>query len=99
MAAQMLIVLAVVGFVCCMAFIGGLMGVGWGILSLILFGFSGFLCECAAYDHLVCPHCGQRAVKPHRDFPADRENIARLRAISRGGSFVCAHCGRTVETK
>lgn len=93
-----LVVMACAGFVSCMTFIGGAMGAGFGILSFVGFGFSGALCEYVAYDCLICPHCGQRAVKPHRDFPSDKENRARFKAISRGEPVTCVHCRRTIET-
>ena len=60
------------------------MGAGFGILSMVVLGFSGALCEYAAYDCLICPYCGQRAVKSHREFPGDKENNARFKAIVKG---------------
>lgn len=93
-----LVVMACAGFVSCMTFIGGAIGAGFGILSFVLFGFSGALCEYVAYDCLICPYCGQRAVKSHRDFPTDKENVLRFRAIVARRPFECVHCHRTIET-
>jgi len=96
--AIVLVVMACVGFASCMVFIGGAMGAGFGILSMVVFGFSGALCEYAAYDCLICPYCGQRAVKSHRDFPSDKENMARFRAIAACKTFRCVHCNREIQT-
>ena len=94
----LLVVTACAGFVSCMTFIGGAMGAGFGILSMVVLGFSGALCEYAAYDCLICPHCGQRAVKSHREFPGDKENNARFTAIVKGKPFECVHCKRMIES-
>ena len=96
--ALVLMVMAVIGFAGCVVFVGGWAGAASGITALILVGCVAAFCECAAYDCLICPHCGQRAVKPHREFPRDQENVARFRAICRGQPFECVHCKRTVET-
>lgn len=98
-AAMVLAVMACAGFALCMVLIGGAMGAGFGVLSMVVIGISGALCECAAYDCLICPHCGQRAVKPHRDFPSDKKNLARFKAIIRCEPFECVHCHRTIDTK
>lgn len=97
-AAIVLMLMACAGFVSCMVFIGGVLGAGFGILSMVVIGFSGALCEYAAYDCLICPYCGQRAVKSHREFPSDKENVARFRAIAAGQSFLCVHCKREIKT-
>ena len=97
-AAMVLVVMACAGFALCMTFIGGAMGAGFGILSMVVLGFSGALCEYATYDCLICPHCGQRAVKSHREFPGDKENNARFTAIVKGKPFECVHCKRMIES-
>lgn len=97
-AAMVLVLMACAGFALCMTFIGGAMGAGFGILSMVVLGFSGALCEYAAYDCLICPHCGQRAVKSHREFPGDKENNARFTAIVKGKPFECVHCKRMIES-
>ena len=91
-------VAACAGFIACMTFIGGAVGAGFGILSMVLLGFSGALCEYAAYDCLICPYCGQRAVKSHREFPGDKENMARFAAIAKGEPFECVSCRRRIVT-
>lgn len=98
-AAFVLVLTACVGFAVSMVFIGGAMGAGFGILSLIVIGFSGAICEYAAYDCLICPYCGQRAVKSHRDFPTDKENQARFKAITARKPFKCVHCNHEIETR
>lgn len=95
---MLLIVMACAGFVSCMVFIGGALGAGFGILAVVVLGFSGVLFEYAAYDCLICPYCGQRAVKSHREFPADKENKARFAAILKGRQFECVHCKRMIES-
>lgn len=97
--ALVLLIPAVAGFVSTIA----LAGFGWkaaapGILCMIFFGLPAFFCECAAYDCLICPYCGQRAVKSHRDCPTDKENNERFNAISKGRPFKCVRCNRIVET-
>ena len=95
--AIVLVTMAFLGFTLCMIFIGGALGAGFGILSMVGLGFSGALCEYAAYDCLICPYCGQRAVKSHREFPSDKENKARFAAIIKGLSFECVHCRRMIN--
>ena len=96
-AAIVLVAAASVGFVSCMVLIGGTIGAGFGILSMVGIGFAGAMCEYAAYDCLICPYCGQRAVKSHREFPADKENKARFTAIIKGRPFECVHCRRMIN--
>ena len=96
-AAIVLVAVACTGFVSCMMLIGGAIGAGFGILSMVGIGFAGAMCEYAAYDCLICPYCGQRAVKSHREFPADKGNKARFTAIIKGQPFECAHCKRMIN--
>lgn len=98
MTAVVLLIAAAVCFACCMVFVRGVVGVGFGITALIVIGFSAAICEYAAYDCLICPHCGQRAVKSHREFPRDKVNNERFRAICKSQPFECVHCGQKIET-
>lgn len=84
--------------ICSIVFDKGIGGVMVGVCALLILEIPAAICECAAYDNLICPHCGQRAVKPHREFPSDKENLARFKAISKGAPFPCVHCHRTIET-
>ena len=93
-----LLAVAAFAFVGCSALVGGEMGVIVGLVSFVVLGMAGFICECAAYDCLICPHCGKLSVKPHREFPTDKENAERFRAIRKGRPFSCVNCGRTIET-
>ena len=93
-----MLAVAAFAFVGCLALLGGEIGVIAGLTSFIVLGMAGFICECAAYDCLICPHCGKLSVRPHREFPTDRENDERFRAIRKGRPFSCVNCGRTIET-
>ena len=91
-------VLAMVAFACCNAFVGGALGAAIGVTLLIVVGAVAAVLEWSAYDNLLCPKCGQRVAIPHRD-SFDKENRARYRAISKGEPVVCVHCGEKIETK
>ena len=91
-------VLAMVAFVCCNVFIGGALGAAIGVTLFIVVGAVAAVFEWSAYDHLLCPKCGQRVAIPHRDL-FDKENRARYRAISKGEPVVCVHCGASIDTK
>ena len=93
-----MLAVAAFAFVGCSALVGGEMGVIVGLVSFVILGMAGFICECAAYDCLICPHCGKLSVKPHREFPTDKENAERFRAIRKRSPFSCVNCGRTIET-
>ena len=93
-----LLFVAASSFVGCSALIGGVIGVFVGLALFVILGLVGFFCGCAAYDCLVCPHCGKLSVSPHREFPTDKENVARFRAICEGHPFSCVNCRRTIET-
>lgn len=82
----------------CSTFFGNGVGAMVGACALLILGIPAAICEYAAYDNLICPHCGQRAVKPHREFPSDKENLARFKAISKGDPITCVHCHQTIET-
>lgn len=101
-AAHILMVLGIVAIVCNMIFLPVFsvrcLHVALNILVAIFLGFPAVICECAAYDNLICPYCGQRAVKAHRECPSDKANVERLKAIIKGKPFECMHCKRMIET-
>ena len=92
------VLLAMVAFVCCSVFVGGVLGAAIGVTLLIVVGAVAAVFEWSAYDNLLCPKCGQRVAIPHRD-SFDKENHARYRAISKVEPVVCVHCGAKIETK
>ena len=91
-------VLAMVAFACCNAFVGGALGAAIAVTLLIVVGAVAAVLEWSPYDNLLCPKCGQRVASPYYN-TFDKENCTRYHAISKGEPVVCVHCGARIETK
>jgi len=76
----------------------GILGLGYGMVAMFVFGGTAVMLECAAYDNIICPMCGQRLVTPLRE-SFTKENRKRFAAIYKGLPIKCIHCGKEVETK
>lgn len=65
----LLVLLALVlpaALICSTVFDKGVVGAMVGVCALLVLGIPAAICECAAYDNLICPYCGQRAVKTQK---------------------------------
>ena len=101
--ATVFMIMAVAAFVAVMiiAIVCGddIVKVSIAIAAMIVIGIPTVIFEYAAYDCLICPHCGQRLAKPKREAYFDKENNLRYGAILGGKPVVCVHCHREVDTK
>ncbi|MBP8802386.1 MAG: hypothetical protein KBI41_12725, partial [Kiritimatiellae bacterium] len=50
------------------------------MVAMFVFGGTAVVLECAAYDNIICPMCGQRLVTPFRE-SFTKENRKRFNAI------------------
>lgn len=76
---------------------GGLVAFTLAIVGFLSFSVTGAVLMAAAYDNLICPRCGQRAVEIKRNL-ADKENHRRYRAVLNDEPMKCACCGAEIKT-